>query len=311
MNKVFSALLEHPLFLETPRRLTDSLPWHGHIPFAFFLVQLAQPRVIVELGVGRGDSYCAFCQAVDQLGLETRCFGIDTWKGDDHGGLYGESVLDELKQHHDGRYSGFSTLLRSTFDDAAPRFEAGSVDLLHIDGYHTYDVVRHDFNVWLPKLSGRAVVLFHDTAVRDKDFGVWKLWDEVKASSSHFEFTHSHGLGVLLVGGEVPESLRDLCALRSEERAALCTLFEKVAAGHEACRLQEIVAKGITLIRKGKTNLDAKQKALEAAEQGLRELSAKLQSVELLLEESRRSEKKLEDLLRIRDAAIASLVRAE
>ncbi len=38
--------------------------WHEHIPFAFFAVAALRPATIVELGTWKGDSYCAFCQAV-------------------------------------------------------------------------------------------------------------------------------------------------------------------------------------------------------------------------------------------------------
>ena len=102
--------LSHPLVFEQPRRLTDVDSWHEHTPFAFFAVAALRPRLLVELGTWKGDSYCAFCQAVQALGLQSRCYAVDTWEGDEHTGPYGRDVLDELRTHHDALYGGFSRL---------------------------------------------------------------------------------------------------------------------------------------------------------------------------------------------------------
>src|SRR5579883_3089595 len=202
-----------PLLWEPDRRGAASA-WWGHVPFAHWLVAACRPRVVVELGTYAGVSYSAFCHAVRRCGLETRAFAVDTWAGDGHAGAYGEEVYRGLRAHHDPRYGDFSTLLRMTFDAAVSRFADGSIDLLHIDGFHTYEAVSHDFATWRPKLSDRAVVLFHDIAVRERDFGVWRLWRELSAAHPHFDFPHSHGLGVLAYGAAAPPPLAALCALR-------------------------------------------------------------------------------------------------
>jgi glycosyltransferase involved in cell wall biosynthesis len=205
-----------PLFW-TPERLGRPSAWWGHVPFAFWLTAQCKPRLLVELGTHHGVSYAAFCEAVLRLNLATRCFAVDTWRGDAQAGRYGEDVYVDLAEFHDRRYGVFSQLLRRTFDEASGEFADATIDLLHIDGCHTYEAVRHDFDTWRPKLSSRAVVLFHDTNERRGDFGVWRLFDELKRGAPSFEFLHCHGLGVLTLGADAPEAIRALCALSGDD----------------------------------------------------------------------------------------------
>ena len=200
--------------LQYPARLVWPSPWVGHIPFALWLVEALRPRVVVELGVHSGNSYCAFLQAVQSLELAAQCYGIDHWRGDEHSDHYGDDVYSELCSYHDPLYGSFSTLIRTTFEDALPYFSDRSVDLLHIDGFHTYEAVAKDFSDWLPKMSSRGVVLFHDINVRERGFGVWQFWEEeIAARYPTLAFVHSHGLGLAYVGSEGPPvSLRTLLA---------------------------------------------------------------------------------------------------
>jgi hypothetical protein len=192
----------------TPDFITGSA-WLEHAPFGFWIVDALRPRTIVELGVHGGFSYSVFCQAVQRLHLATRCFAIDSWRGDEHAGYYGNDVYDALCSHN-RRYDGFSRLIRSEFSDACGEFADGSIDLLHIDGCHGYEAVRRDFETWLPKLSERGVILFHDTAEYANGFGVHRLWEELRVRYPSFEFRHGHGLGVLGVGEKTAPSLLDL-----------------------------------------------------------------------------------------------------
>jgi hypothetical protein len=184
--------------------------WHEHIPFAFWLILQQQPRMLVELGTHFGVSYFAFCQAIEKLSLPSRCYAVDTWAGDEHAGFYGPEVHRAVKAHNDELYSAFSCLIRSTFDEASSHFQDGSIDLLHIDGLHTQSAVQHDFEVWRPKLSDRAVVLFHDTNVRERDFGVSAFVDTLRDDYAVFDFAHGHGLSAIGVGTTMQPEVRAL-----------------------------------------------------------------------------------------------------
>ena len=218
--------------------------WAEHAPFAFWLVENFKPNSIVELGTFYGYSYLCFCQQVASLRLPTSCVAIDTWLGDEHNGFYNESVFNKVNEINTANYSSFSRLFRMTFDDAIDVFPDGSIDLLHIDGRHRYEDVKHDFETWRPKLSNYSVVLFHDTQVRVRDFGVYRFWPEISKELPHFEFTHNFGLGVLGFGHDVCPALRPLfdASHSAEISAAIRNSYERLGmavAGNPIRRNEE------------------------------------------------------------------------
>jgi glycosyltransferase involved in cell wall biosynthesis/SAM-dependent methyltransferase len=223
--------------------------WYGHVPFAHWIVRAVKPGTLVELGTHNGVSYSAFCEAVLRSEFDTRCYAVDTWRGDDHAEHYGEEVYWDFRRFHDGLYGAFSELLRCTFDDALRHIPDTSVDLLHIDGFHTYEAVKHDFDNWRPKLSDSAVVLLHDTNVRERDFGVWRLWEELRTQFPCFEFLHGHGLGVLAVGRSISPEVNALCSLRDPAwvhalRERFSVLGERwILDVHERLREGEVAAR--------------------------------------------------------------------
>ena len=182
-----------------PQYLEKSTPaWIGHLPLAYWIVSEIKPRVLVELGTHLGNSYFTFCQSVKENKLRTSCYAVDCWEGDAQAGQYESTVYTRVREYNDACYSSFSKLLKMRFDEALEEIADGTVDLLHIDGLHTYEAVRHDYETWLPKLSQQGMIMFHDIAVEREDFGVKKFWEELKKKyPCSLEFEHNHGMGVI------------------------------------------------------------------------------------------------------------------
>lgn len=181
--------------------------WWEHVPVAHWLIAELKPKVVVELGTHYGVSFFSFCEAASSYSRDSFVYAIDTWEGDPQAGFYGDGVYQVVKEHQQANHLQNSRLIRSTFEEAAAHFEAESVDIVHIDGLHTYEAVRKDFETWLPKLRTGGILLFHDWNVREGDFGVWRLWSQIKQDErfSCIELANGHGLGIATFCVKSPE----------------------------------------------------------------------------------------------------------
>ncbi len=238
--------------LREPGYVAESA-WIEHTPFAFWVVDAVRPSLFVELGTHQGQSYMAFCQAIQVMESQCRALAVDTWRGDEHAGFYGQEIMDALRAVHDPKYRSFSQLLQMTFTEASHTIEDGSVDLLHIDGRHFAADVQADFDEWLPKMSDRGIVLMHGTQVRNNGFGVYEVWAQLSTRYPSFEFYHGRGLGVLAVGSSIPGPVRTLLesgqideganllrGFYSRLGSSVATQYERDQARQEASRISEL-----------------------------------------------------------------------
>lgn len=177
-------------------------PWGGHRGWSYDLVRFMRPRMIAELGVHWGTSLFAFAQAVKDAGLDSRMIGVDTWVGDNHTGPYGSEVLRTVRSIAEEFFPKQEfELLQMTFDEALSKVKDGSVDLIHIDGFHEYEAVEHDFESWLVKLAPDGVVLLHDVD-KSTGYGSARYWQDLLSRYPGFAFEHSWGLGVVFPKGD-------------------------------------------------------------------------------------------------------------
>lgn len=181
-------------------KILETIPtgWKDHITFAQWIVKRKNPEVIVDLGVDWG--YSTFCFALPKIGT---VYGIDSFEGDDHAGIRNtyNYVLDrqrELKLENISFIKGY-------FDEVAKNWNK-PIDILHIDGFHTYQAVKHDYKTWSKFVKDDGIILLHDTLVTDHPFGIKKFFSEIELPKTNFEFCH--GLGVVSKDSSLIEEIK-------------------------------------------------------------------------------------------------------
>ncbi|MBR5515667.1 MAG: class I SAM-dependent methyltransferase [Clostridia bacterium] len=178
-------------------------PWSGHRYFAYDYTAYKKPAKIVELGSYYGCSAFSFLQALKDLNIDSEFYAIDTWEGDSFTTVdYTEKIYDKYKIINDSCFSAQkANMLRMTFDEAVSKFEDKSIDLLHIDGSHTYEDVKHDYLTWRSKVKENGVIFFHDISddeVHGEKMGSHLFWQELSSEMPYtYSFPYSFGLGVL------------------------------------------------------------------------------------------------------------------
>lgn len=268
--------------------------WLEHLPFAFWLMEAGRPRVLVELGAGPAVSYFAFCQAVERLELETKCFAVHPWPAVGDSGTAHPGGFERIQAYNESQYAGFSRLVRSELQAAVHQFANGSIDLLHIAEGAT-GFTADDLEAWLPKLSERGVLLVHGTAQREGSARMHRLLDRLRPEYRSFEFAHGDGLALVTLGAEQPELLRFLCDAGQSDtaRRAVHEVFFRLgracADSHAVVREKAETRRLGEAVARQQSEVDLLQNELQQAKHTLlaktTELEAAHQSLEAQVEE--------------------------
>ncbi|MDE2439014.1 MAG: class I SAM-dependent methyltransferase [Patescibacteria group bacterium] len=174
--------------------------WNENEEFSKKIVSELHPNVIVDLGVHYGDSTFLFCEAAMLEGIYPMIFGIDTFEGDYYTGRYNDVYEYTIKESY--KYP-LVHIRKETFRKFSEfcKENSISIDLLHVDGSHSYEETKENYELFLPFLREGGCVLFHDTKME----GVKKLFDEItegKDKDLFYEFDNNYGLGVFYPKGK-------------------------------------------------------------------------------------------------------------
>ena len=96
-----------------------------------------------------------------------------------------------------------SSQKQQTLDKTKEIFNNELIDFLFIDGDHTYNGVRKDYEMYGPLVRKGGIIAFHDIG-QNEEGGVSVLWNEVKNSGTSYkeflhESNHEKGIGMIYV----------------------------------------------------------------------------------------------------------------
>jgi len=133
-------------------------------------LSLPKNSICVEIGSYLGGSACFLASAAKEKGHKVYC--VDTWKNE--GMSEGErDTFDEFLRNIEP-LKGFIVPLRGYSVDVAKSFDK-EIDLIFIDGDHSYHAVKADVESWIPKVKNGGIVVFHDIGWAE---GVQKVVEE-------------------------------------------------------------------------------------------------------------------------------------
>jgi len=175
---------------------------YGFIHYAF--VSAIRPSRILCVGSQQG-----YIPAICALACKDNRHGhvdfVDAGKNSGESGNWGGTGFwkqHDPKQHFsvlglDARITPYIT----TTKQFAKKVKKRNWDYIYIDGDHSYQGVKTDYQLFWPKLSEDGLMSLHDVTLKGtyggEEFGAWKLWQEIKSDHKFYIGSGGASLGFI------------------------------------------------------------------------------------------------------------------
>ncbi len=172
------------------------------IDFATLSFEGIKPKFILEIGTAEGGT----------LFLKTRIAAEDAiiisvdLPGGKYGGGYQIWKIPFYKSFALPKQKVYLIQANShntnTFKKVKTILNKNKLDYLYLDGDHTYEGVKKDFEIYNILVKNQGLIAFHDIVIPDEfpDAGVDKFWNEIKVNYSYKEFVVNWKQGGLGIG---------------------------------------------------------------------------------------------------------------
>lgn len=168
-------------------------------------LETRQMNTVVEIGTATGGTFYAFCQIAPS---DAHIISIDLPGGPFGGGYEVEDVQVFKTYAKVGQTIFFmreDSHQEETKKGLLERLKERKIDVLFIDGDHTYEGVKKDFEMYEPLVAKGGIIIFHDICkhATAPDCQVDRFWNQIKHQYKFKEFIDKNeadwgGIGVLI-----------------------------------------------------------------------------------------------------------------
>ena len=209
LKKALSSLLASIPRLPAKEQVLESFDFASGLGdsawLLYGLVRSMKPEVCVEIGSARGKSSCYIGLALKR-NHRGKLYAIDPHTQTDWNDVESVDTLSIFKKNlRKARVVDCVEIVRKTSGEAVAGWSA-RIDMLFIDGDHSYGGVKADWDRFLPFMNPFGVVVFHDTLwdIRPEpewqrdDMGVPRFVDDLRIAGYQV-LTIDKDFGVTLV----------------------------------------------------------------------------------------------------------------
>jgi len=200
LNRLTASLIDRPVeMLAETVKYCDGFLHAFQVPEE--LVRLLEdvkrlnPQTVLEIGTHRGGTLYLWARLAQPDAI---LVSIDLPGGKFGGGyspfrapIYRRFAQERQKLH----LMRANSHAESTLEETKRLLSGRQVDLLFIDGDHTYEGVKKDWEMYSPLVRSGGLIVFHDVAGNYGETQVKAFWDTIKTSYSYKEYkAHPEGL---------------------------------------------------------------------------------------------------------------------